>query len=799
MTSISIDEFLSKLEKVKSNAEGHTALCPAHEDTDRSLSVKMSKEGKIILHCFAGCSFNSILDSLNIKPQQLFPPSTSISKAKLIAKYDYNDISGKLIYQACRYEPKKFIQRRPDPADNKKWIYNLKGVHPVPFRLPEVIDAVKTGKSIFIVEGEKDVLNLIKLGFVATCNSGGAGKWRKDFTQYFSSADLVLISDNDEPGRDHIEKIAEYLNDIASSISVANLDGLDKGQDVSDWISNGGTRDALIQASQDAPLWTPREKEKTEDTMDRIKSHPIDPERPPFKHLGHNDGNFFYMPDESLQLIRMNAEQHSQANLIALAPLIWWEDTFAYKKGVDWNAARNYMFRVSFQKGIYNSRKLRGCGTWYDNGRVVQHNGNMLISDGKAFNIEDFDTHFIYNASYPIEHYQAEPVSNTEASKFLEICRMPSWEKAISGTMLAGWCVVAPICGALTWRPHIWITGASGTGKTWITDNMIKPTLGHTAMNAQSNTTEAGIRQWLGINAFPVVLDETEGEDRRSRDRLQNILELMRQASSETGAPIVKGSSHGSAVEFKIRSCFSLSSVGVNIHQKADASRITILSLKRPHPADAIDLFDSLKAEIYHVNPEFCAGLRARAIKMIPTILTNSRTFGRAVAEKFGNQRIGDQFGVLIAGAYALISDKTISPEGAVKWIDAQDWTEQASIEDLSDEERCLNRILDYKLTYLVDRDRIEKTVSEILYESEISLSAENALARIGIRYKEEDDERYIIISDAHSGIQDILKNSEHEKNWGRILKRFVDAKTISCRFTGKVDKATVIPTSKIF
>ena len=797
MTSITIDEFLSKLENVKKSGDGYTARCSAHEDKRSSLSIR-EDNGKILVHCHAGCTFTEIVESLALDPQSLFPQAIEKPKSKLVAKYDYEDISGKLIYQACRYEPKKFIQRRPDPDHPKKWVYNLKDVQTLPFHLPQVIDAVRAGKTIFIVEGEKDVLNLEKLGLTATCNSGGAGKWRKHFSQYFSSARIAMIADNDAPGRAHVEKVAEFLSKVTSAIFVVNLDGLPEHGDISNWIESGGTRDHLVEIAQTSPLWQPQKEEPIpQNADDKI---PADPKYAPFRILGFNDGYFYYMPDESLQLCRMTADQHTMACLIALAPLQWWEDTFPNKTSCDWNAAKNFLFRRSTSKGIYDSKKLRGCGTWFDNGRVVQHNGNILIVDGEAINIEDFKTNYIYNASYPIESSQAEPLSNEDAAKFLATCKMPSWEKPISGTLLAGWCVVAPICGSLYWRPHVWLTGASGTGKTWITDNIIKTALGSTSMRAQSNTTEAGIRQWLGINAFPVLLDETEGEDHRSRDRLQSVIELMRQASSETGAPIVKGSAHGNAVEFKIRSCFCLASVNVNIHQKADASRITILSLIRPHKKDVVDLFDRLKDQIKIINQNYCAGLRARSIKLIPVILANARVFGRAIAERFGDQRIGDQFGVLIAGAYSLTSNKVISPEDACEWIEKQDWTEQSSIEDVSDEERCLNRILEYIVMYQAEHSRVEKTVSEIIDTEAPSAASTQALERYGIKINDTDNGRELIISDSHSGVQRILHNSEHEKNWGRILKRFKGAYSkTSVRFNGKPQRATAIPIVNIF
>ena len=81
-----------------------------------------------------------------------------------------------------RRHPKTFRQRRPDGKGG--WIWNLKGVPRVPYHLPDLI-AAKTDQ-VFVVEGEKDADALAQMGLVATCNSGGAGKWLNDFKEHFA-------------------------------------------------------------------------------------------------------------------------------------------------------------------------------------------------------------------------------------------------------------------------------------------------------------------------------------------------------------------------------------------------------------------------------------------------------------------------------------------------------------------------------------------------------------------------------------------------------------------------------------
>jgi hypothetical protein len=90
-------------------------------------------------------------------------------------------------------EPKSFRQLRPDPDKPGKWLWNLDGITPVLYRLPQVLAAVKSGQTIYIVEGEKDADNLHALGLTATCNAMGAGKWRDSYSEALRGASVVII------------------------------------------------------------------------------------------------------------------------------------------------------------------------------------------------------------------------------------------------------------------------------------------------------------------------------------------------------------------------------------------------------------------------------------------------------------------------------------------------------------------------------------------------------------------------------------------------------------------------------
>jgi len=110
------------------------------------------------------------------------------------------------------------------------------------YRLPEIKAASANGDRIFIVEGEKDVETLRSLGLCATTNRGGAGKWRDEYADDLKGAgSVVVIPDNDEPGRKHAQDVAEKLNGKVKDLVILNLPGLGEKEDISDWVAHGGT------------------------------------------------------------------------------------------------------------------------------------------------------------------------------------------------------------------------------------------------------------------------------------------------------------------------------------------------------------------------------------------------------------------------------------------------------------------------------------------------------------------------------------------------------------------------------
>jgi AAA domain-containing protein/Toprim domain-containing protein len=237
--------------QISRGKNGPQVLCPgpSHSHADRSLAVAPANNADgFIIHSFAGDDAIVCKDFVRQKTGlDPFRPRNGKDHSRpqrAIAKtYDYTDEAGQILFQAVRYEPKDFRQRRPDGSG---WIFNLDGVRRVPYRLPELIEAVANERSVFIVEGEKDVDALWELGIPATSNPAGAGKWRDEYSQHFCGAEKVyVIPDNDKPGREHAQQVVESLTRAGTTALIVELPGLPEKGDVSDWIKSGGTAEKL--------------------------------------------------------------------------------------------------------------------------------------------------------------------------------------------------------------------------------------------------------------------------------------------------------------------------------------------------------------------------------------------------------------------------------------------------------------------------------------------------------------------------------------------------------------------------
>ena len=196
----------------------------------------------------AGREVMQVMKSCPAPAKSAPAPKASKAPTKIVSTYDYRNEQGELLMQVVRMEPKTFRQRRPD---GERWSWSVKDVRVVPYRLPEL--AAAPDAVVYLVEGEKDADRLASLGLVATCNAGGAGKWRKEHSEFLRGRHVVVLPDNDDAGREHARKAVKALRGIATDVRVVELPDLPEKGDVSDWLDAGGSVEALEDMLKEAP------------------------------------------------------------------------------------------------------------------------------------------------------------------------------------------------------------------------------------------------------------------------------------------------------------------------------------------------------------------------------------------------------------------------------------------------------------------------------------------------------------------------------------------------------------------
>jgi putative DNA primase/helicase len=250
------------------------ALCPAHDDSTPSLSLWTGRNGCLLVGCWAGCAKERILACKGLKMGDLFPPSVDgaygkqrreLPPRRVAETYDYADERGTLLYQAVRYEPKDFSQRRPLRAHGESesdpvahWAYNLEGVRLVLYRLPELLRSPAC-VPVLVAEGERKADRLRRLGLAATCNVGGCGMgWLPSYSLALRGRRVVVLPDCDAAGAKHAFVVAGSLMcHGAASVRIVPLPGLGAREDVVDWLARGNTKQDLIRVIGGVPEWKP--------------------------------------------------------------------------------------------------------------------------------------------------------------------------------------------------------------------------------------------------------------------------------------------------------------------------------------------------------------------------------------------------------------------------------------------------------------------------------------------------------------------------------------------------------------
>ena len=718
---------------------------------------------------------------LNIKPE---PPTKG---AEHIWQYGPDFI-------VCRFPGKRL---RPLWWDGSQWLWKAP---PAPRPLYN-LDALqqRPNAPVLIVEGEKTADAAAKLfpSAIAITWPSGCKAYAKADWSPIKGRRCTLWPDADAVGRDAMAKLAIHLLKAGAAqvrIITPPADA-PEGWDLADadWsIADAG---AYLKANRSPPIELPELAPLPEPEL------PIDPDPLPapdadFICLGFDNDAFYYQPHSTGQVTRLSRSAHTGTNLCAIAPLRYWETLYPSKMGVNWTAAASSLFEKQSQAGIYSPDRIRGRGAWWDQKQSVLHLGDRLVVDGINRSVSDGipSSRYLYQRLGSLRGpANAKPLTDAESYVLAELAERFHWEVPASGLLIAGWVALAPICGALDWRPHIWLTAGAGSGKSAVLDRYISPLLGDLSLLVAGNTSEAGLRQTLRADALPVVFDEAESNERLDQQRMQSVLSLARVASTESRAQTIKGTAEGDAQRYTIRSMFLMSSIATALKQGADKSRFAQLTLRNPNEmpkAERIKHWEDLERDLdKYITEHIGQRLQARTISLIPIIRQSIKIFSRAASEAFDSQRLGDQYGTLLAGAWSLQSKEVVTRDQAWALIEQNNWEPYSQATEIPDEQRCLQHILQHQIRVEADKT-VTRSINELvdaaalrIVDSDItSAIAQAVLGRNGIK----SDDGCVVISNTSKHIAAILSDTAWSNCWPTVLSRLPGAiKNGVTRFKG--------------
>ena len=770
---------------------GYLCNCPAHDDRNASLSVTPGRKHPVVVRCHAGCAQPAIIAALRDlrlwpdeptdwtpKPSRLVPPST---EARAIAPvpesaqpppdehptlgppdhvYPYRDAQGRLLQLVYRWDatPARRGRKeiRPLCYTSEGWAWEQR-LQPRPLYGLDLL-AANPQRPVVVVEGEKAThaaRTALADTHVVMTWSGGGQVTHADLSP-LTGRDVTVWPDNDDAGRREADVI---LSRVAGARLVELPPDLPPKADAAD-LSPEQIRALVQHTTQPDTVWdwvTP---------------------------VGHHNGRRVYFCRTTGDLRILSPSQHDKRTLPGLVPAQQlWERTFpGAKTRIDWDAAACELMARADAAGAWTPARERGRGA---HPGIVLHLGDRVHPLGRP---GVYGEHVYASAPALPNPLDVEPMGDDEAENILSLLSSLSWASPAAAQLLAGWIALAPLCGALPWRPHLWLTARKGAGKSVTLDQFVRPLTAGYAVTITGETTEAGIRQTLRADALPVVYDEAEGDDPAGQMRIRRLIDFIRQSSS--GGIVRKGTgTQSGAIAYLCRSAFCLASIAAPNLKAADESRITHLALGNPLPAAQ---WRPLAARIRAaVTPQAGLRLLARVLHAWPAVEANMATLRAVAGDALGSQRLGDQYGTLGAGYAAWLSTSTLTDRQASALLTSLNLPTTADAGD-DDDVVCLQALMQSRVR---DGHNQERAIGELVEDARDPHSAaHDTLRRHGVRVEAD----CIAVATRHTALAQHLAHTPWADRWGTLLARLPGARAgrdvKPRRFAGQYLRVVEIP-----
>lgn len=560
--------------------------------------------------------------------------------------------------------------------------------------------------------------------------------------------------------------------------------------------------------------------------------------------LGYDQDHYYFLPRAKGQIVAVTASGMRPQTLLTLAPRSVWEESFGSlnqrnEMRIDWERAYDFLIRSCHTLGVWTRRSEARAGARTDCGRVVFNSGQHLWVEGVGSSpLTDSylaslpGSRMVYTVGADIgrpDTVRAFEHDDEEIISLRRIVNNINWRsenRALYALSFLGWLAIAPICGALVWRPMVWLDGPRGAGKSWIIENIAAKVLGAYAHWVKSNSTESGIRNELNGSTLPILFDEAEGEESSDRNRMDAILKLARHAATPGDSMVLQGQAGGgSNRSFAIQTTILFSSITPQLRHSADRSRFAQLSLAGGLPSEEFERRLVEPCSKLFEEPGFRARFLGRMLGLANKVQDTKQHIARALMHDSQlEQRTADVFATLLAGAFLLTESEEDHFED---WESADNWLSSVGVKKLivehgeaikedKDHDRMMSTLLAYPLMVSTGGGPLRTRIG-VLIQSALELGEPNpmisseaaagVLAEMGIKvhagHRPIAGKNYgqgIFVHKDYQPIREALKDTPYGTNYQATLRQIEGAESTGpIRFPGAgAPRAIFIPVDSV-
>lgn len=527
-----------------------------------------------------------------------------------------------------------------------------------------------------------------------------------------------------------------------------------------------------------------------------------------FTGLGYTDEISHVWSKSLLRVVSMTPSMYTERILKAMFGAAWCNEHYTvYPDEGEPYFDSKYMAddiqEACQAKGRYCPAQERKAGIWRgaDGELVVSSAADVWRDDGTKVQ-RDGTSGFLYPVDDGIDLDPTdEPATPAEVSEFEKAYDSWEWNNPSAPALITAWVVVSAFSGALSARPHLWMTAPAGMGKS-LASRQLGATFGTGCARPVGSLTQAGILQKLRGRAIPCIIDESEAGP-TGRKSVQAALDVARwsYSMSEYDDGVLRGTAGGKALGYRAFSPFAFLGINPPKLGHADQSRTVVLEMKRQKRSNGCTLHRLLRDESYARKQG--RKLRRLAVSRYPVFERVLPKFRDTIVRQGGATRTADTLGTLLAGYWCVKSTADPSPDDLDTLVSCLDLEAQIEAHAESDEVRCADLLYYSKVGVPVVEPLGETTRTMTMAEAirlycvapESQHRLGTALQSFGVRLLN-DAGRWqvaVVCSDSHRELQRIFAGSAWSRGgWALMLRRLPGGTKATKRVAGRTCKVSL-------